>query len=235
MDTVALFRVDGMIAVITGGGSGIGLMIAKALAGAGASKVYLLRRQQDELRKGMFEEVLTDDFTNTLNMNVTGAYFIMLAFLELLNIGNKNALRGGFGATEPPGSSVVSIQSQVIFTSNMGVYSRDPLSLLAYLGSKAALSHLAKHVSINLSKYKIRVNVLAPGLFPSNISSDMTFNRDPGAERHGDRLFIPSRRFGGIEEIGGSVLYLASRAGSYCNGLILLNDGGRLSVMLSEY
>ncbi|KAI1805838.1 NAD(P)-binding protein [Daldinia bambusicola] len=110
-----------------------------------------------ELRKEMFEEASTDGFTNTLNVNVTGAYFTMLAFLELLDAGNKNALRGGFGAPEHPGSSVVSIQSQVIFTSSVGAYSRDSLSPPAYSGSKAALSHLAKHASTNLSKYEIRV------------------------------------------------------------------------------
>jgi NAD(P)-dependent dehydrogenase (short-subunit alcohol dehydrogenase family) len=294
-------------------------MMAKALIGAGASKMYLLGRRKDvldsaasqqeglvpvtcdvtskdslqaavdritsdtgyvnllvanagvlgptkklnhnlsiqDLRKSMFEDVSVDDFTNTLNVNVTGAYFTMLAFLELLDAGNKNALKGGFGAPLNSSGSVPSIQSQVIFTSSVGAYSRDWLSPPAYSGSKAALSHLAKHASTNLSKYEIRVNVLAPGcklqpagpstsllswltmgpnlVFPSDISSDLTSKRDPESESHGDRLYIPSRRFGGIEEIGGSVLYLASRAGSYCNGLILLNDGGRLAVMISEY
>lgn len=72
-------------------------------------------------------------------------------------------------------------------------------------------------------------------VFPSEIARGMTAGRDAGTESYDHRLYIPARRFGGIEDIGGSVLYLASRAGSYCNGLILLVDGGRLSVMLSEY
>ena len=60
-------------------------------------------------------------------------------------------------------------------------------------------------------------------------------HRDPGTESVNDANFIPARRFGGEEEMGGTVLYLASRAGSFCNGLVLVNDGGRLGVTTSTY
>lgn len=63
----------------------------------------------------------------------------------------------------------------------------------------------------------------------------MIGSRDPGNEPFTHRMYIPARKFGGLEEMGGTVLYLASRAGSYCNGLIMLNDGGRLTQMISEY
>lgn len=200
-------------------------MMAKALVGAGASKVYILGRRQQildnaaaeqerlfpitcdltsksalqatvdfikkdvghvnlviansgvpgpleqlnpdlsiqELRKKVFEGGSMDGFTQALNVNVTGAYYTMLAFLELLDAGNKNALKGGFGAPSQSGSNVPSIQSQVIFTSSIGAYSRDRVSSPAYSGSKAAISHLAKYASTNLSKYEIRVNAIAPG------------------------------------------------------------------------
>lgn len=59
--------------------------------------------------------------------------------------------------------------------------------------------------------------------------------RNPAKETLDDKKFIPARRFGGEDEMGGTVLYLASRAGSFCNGLILLNDGGRLAVTNSTY
>jgi NAD(P)-dependent dehydrogenase (short-subunit alcohol dehydrogenase family) len=60
-------------------------------------------------------------------------------------------------------------------------------------------------------------------------------SRDPSTESVDDPNFIPARRFGGEEEMSGTILYLASRAGSFCNGLILANDGGRLGVTMSTY
>lgn len=225
MDSSGLFRVDGMVAVLTGGGSGIGLMMAKALAGAGAKKVYILGRRKDvlekaaaehgsivpvecdvtskkslqsavdlvtkecgfvnlliansgtlgpvnkfnaqlpisEVRKTLFDDVEMEDFTQAFHVNVTGAYFTMLAFLELLDAGNKNALKGGFGAPIKSGSDVPSIQSQVLITASIAAYSRAAASTPAYTGSKSAIAHLAKHASSSLAQYGIRVNALAPG------------------------------------------------------------------------
>jgi NAD(P)-dependent dehydrogenase (short-subunit alcohol dehydrogenase family) len=59
--------------------------------------------------------------------------------------------------------------------------------------------------------------------------------RDPATETMNDPEFVPARRFGGEEEMGGTILYLASRAGAYCNGVVLVNDGGRLGVTVSTY
>ncbi|GAP87771.2 putative short chain dehydrogenase reductase [Rosellinia necatrix] len=297
MDAASIFRVDGMVAVVTGGGTGIGLHMAKALANAGASKVYILARRRElldeaakaheslrpiacdvgskeslqaavdvvaresghvnlvvansgvigpagryhpdltvsELRRRLFDDVSMDDFTQAMHVNVTGAYFTMLAFLELLDAGNKNALRGGFGAPLTPDGGVPSVQSQVLFTSSISAYSRAWLSLPAYAGSKSAIAHLAKHASTNLSPYGIRANVMAPGLFPSDVGQGLIQGRDPAKEDPSELRFIPARRFGGEEEMAGTVLYLASRAGAYCNGLVLVNDGGSLATMPSEY
>ncbi|KAL7621582.1 MCM DNA helicase complex subunit [Parahypoxylon ruwenzoriense] len=297
MDTSGLFRVDGMIAVITGGATGIGFMMAKALATAGAKKVYILERQRSalekaaaqheslvplecdvsvkaslqsavdtiaresgyvnlvvansgrlgpvesfepsftiqQLRKNLFDGVSMEDFTAAFHVNVTGAYFTLLAFLELLDAGNKNALKDGFSAPLQEGSSVPSIPSWVIIRSSLGAYSRDVFTPPAYGGSKSAMAHLAKHASTNLVSYEIRVNAFAPGFFPSEMADGLMSSRDPSTETLDDKRYIPSRRFDGDEEMGGSPLYLASRASSYCNGLILVNDGGRLAVTTSDY
>ena len=71
--------------------------------------------------------------------------------------------------------------------------------------------------------------------FPSEMADQFIQKRDPATENVDDPSFIPARRFGGEEEMGGTVLYLASRAGSFCNGLVLVNDGGRLGVTQSTY
>lgn len=298
MDSTQLFRVDGMVAVVTGGATGIGLMMARALAGAGAQKVYILGRRRavleeaaashaalvpvecdvtskaslqavvdlvtkevgfvnlvvansgtggpekrfnpamtlQEVRRTLFDEVDMDAFTGAFHVNVTGAYFTMLAFLELLDAGNRNAVeKGGFGAPTTKGSDAPAVQSQVIFTSSIAAFSRAVPSTPAYAGSKAALMHLTKHSCSALAKYSIRVNALAPGLYPSDLAAGLIGDRDPSKEPFEDPRFIPARKFGGDEEMGGTVLYLASRAGSFCNGLILVNDGGRLGVMPAAY
>ncbi|RYP16788.1 hypothetical protein DL765_004901 [Monosporascus sp. GIB2] len=145
------FRVDGLVAVVAGGGTGIGFMIAKALAGAGAKKVYILGRRQSaletaasvvdvvskdtgfinlliansgiygpsksftandsvqDLRKRLLEEVSMESFTETFHVNVTGAYFTLLAFLELLDAGNTKALEDGYGVPAKPGGKVPTI------------------------------------------------------------------------------------------------------------------------------
>jgi NAD(P)-dependent dehydrogenase (short-subunit alcohol dehydrogenase family) len=116
-----------------------------------------------ELRKSLFDQVDMADFTHAFHVNTTAAYFTMLAFLELLDAGNKMALEGGFGAPVDKEGRVPSIQSQVILTTSVSAYSRQRASPPAYAGSKSALAHLLKHSSTNLAPYEIRVNGLAPG------------------------------------------------------------------------
>ncbi|KAF3059793.1 Zerumbone synthase [Daldinia childiae] len=297
MDSSGLFRVDGMVAVITGGGSGIGNVMARAFAGAGAKKIYILGRRREtletaatahpsiipvqcdistkdslqsavdfitrdigyvnlfiansgalgplaswtrgasvsELRKNLFEDTSMEEFSNAFHVNVTGTMFSIFAFLELLDAGNKQALKGGFGAPIKKGSDVPSIQSQVIITSSISAFSRTFLSPPAYAGSKSALIHLTKHTSTGLNGHGIRVNALAPGLFPSELAANLIGSRDPATESVDDPKFIPARKFGSDDEMAGAVLYLASKAGSFCNGFILVNDGGKLSTMPADY
>ncbi|KAL2163819.1 hypothetical protein VTH06DRAFT_5878 [Thermothelomyces fergusii] len=298
LGAAALFRVDGIVAVITGGGTGIGLTMARALAVNGAKRVYLLGRRLDvlntaalehpgvfvpiqcdvtshaslqsavdrvasetgyvnllvansgvgghsqgmdgslplsELRSRLFTPEVMEATTSTLQVNVTGAYFTMLAFLELLDAGNKRALEGDFGGPAVGGSKLPTVSSQVVVTSSIAAFSRMSMSSPAYLASKAAILQLAKYASSNLAPYGIRVNALAPGLFPSALASYMIGSRDPSTEDVNHPGFIPARRFGGDEEMAGQLLYLASRAGAYTNGCVLLVDGGRSAVMRSSY
>ncbi|KAK7936703.1 uncharacterized protein PG986_015141 [Apiospora aurea] len=319
MDTSKLFRVDGMVAAVTGGGTGIGLVMARALLGAGAKKVYILGRRRDvldkacaeaaadlektsssstsgvmapiecdvtskaslqaavdavaqdsgylnllvansgiggpearygkgksvaELRRELFEGVEMADFTHAFHVNVTGAYFTMLAFLELLDAGNKHAVAhakedGVFGVPTADASAnpkVPAVQSQVVFTSSISAFSRAHVSGPAYSGSKAAIMHLTKHSSSNLAEHGIRVNALAPGLFPSEMANGlMEKHGDPSHKEFGHPLFLPSLRFGTEHEMAGTILYLVSRAGAYCNGSIIVEDGGRLGVMPAAY
>ncbi|KAL4788379.1 short-chain dehydrogenase [Aspergillus varians] len=298
VDSSTIFRVDGIVAVITGGGSGIGLIMTRTLAANGAQKVYILGRRLEvlekaaaefpgvvvphqadvtskadlqaavdrvksevgyvnlvvansgsigppvrfnpsaslpELRQTLFTDFSMENMTDALNLNITAAFFTMTAFFELLDAGTQNALRGGFGKPINEGSDVPSIQSQVIFTTSISAFSRHWSSSPPYLTSKVAIMQVTKHASTQLARFGIRVNAIAPGIYPSELASVLVQSRKPEEEAFDDQRFIPARRFGGDEEMAGAILYLASRAGSYSNGSILVTDGGRLSVMTGTY
>lgn len=168
-----------------------------------------------------------DNWNRTFMTNFTATAFTAFAFLELLDAGNRK--RGDTGA-----------QSQILITSSVAAYVRAALSNIPYGGSKAATNLMVKQLSTMLVPYNIRVNAFAPGLFPSDISTNLVAaggepDGDPGVEGAYKQSFIPAQRLGTQEDISGLLLFLASRAGGYFNGSVLLNDGGRTTIMQASY
>ncbi|KAI1327771.1 short-chain dehydrogenase [Xylariaceae sp. FL0255] len=192
-----------------------------------------------ELRKRLFDDVDPDDFTDTLRVNITGAYLTIFAFLELLDKGNQNALsrdkKHGYGQPLNEGSHVPRIQSQVVVTASVGSYSRERATPPAYSAAKGGVLQMAKHAASGLAPYSIRVNILAPGWYESEMAAGIMSTRDPETEEMNHPDFMPARRFGVEDEVRGTILYLASKAGAYCNGSVHLFDGGRLAVIPSSY
>lgn len=296
-DIDTLFNVRGMVAVITGGGSGLGLYAARALDANGAKKVYIVGRreqtlkdaaatakngtivpivgdvsskdslkkvtdqiEQDEgyvnflfanagvsgpktvgdipsLGKGerpSIEEYQAgllkpkeDDFTATAHVNVTGVYYTVAAFLHLLDAGNKK--------------QNLPQDSQVVVTSSVAGFSRHLASSYAYSTSKAAVNHLVKMLSTSFAQnhFCIRVNLIAPGLYPSEMTTASTSKLDAvsafeGAGKLGHD-FTPAERTGSEADFAGTVLFLASKAGAYLNGETLLTDGGRVAQLPGVY
>lgn len=164
------------------------------------------------------------DFTETMNVNVTGAFYTTIAFLDLLDEGNKRA--------------VVSQKSHVVLTSSIAAYSRLPVAGSAYGVSKAAVTQLMKQLSSLLSNHKIRVNAIAPGFYPSEMTQDMPFmkaDKDPRLEGSVHKDLVPLERVGSEEDFAGVVLFLASRAGGYIDGVVLITDGGRIGMIPNSY
>lgn len=91
----------------------------------------------------------TDEFNNVFSVNVSAVFFCAMAFLELLDAGNKK------GNVEQ--------KSQIITTSSIGGFHRLAFAGFAYGSSKAAVTHLTKTLSTNLVPFNIRANVIAPG------------------------------------------------------------------------
>lgn len=142
----------------------INLLVANSGVG-GTGVGYKPPMSLPELRAHLMS-VPMEDFTQTFHVNTTGAWFTLVAFLELLDAGNKHAVSGtpgAFGAPSSPERKAPSIQSQVIFTSSLAAHSRGHWTPPDYGSSKAALTFLMKQASTNLAQYGIRANVLAPG------------------------------------------------------------------------
>ncbi|TDL19679.1 NAD-binding protein [Rickenella mellea] len=281
-----LFDVSGLVAVVTGGGTGLGLMMATALENNGAI-VYVLGRRLDVLEKAatenskhgniiaiqcditaresllnavelikqqrgyidllinnagvarhtlpqvatetssdvtLFQQSLwnigsVEDWATTFTTNVTAVYYTTVAFLELLHLGNARN-------TKSPGAP----SSQVVTVGSVAAFRRDARTLsLSYGLSKSAVTHLAKTLANVLLPWNIRSNVIAPGIYPSEMTASLVNWDNISAE------VVPMRRAGSIDDMGGLILFLASRAGAYVNGGVHLTDGGRLGLFASTF
>lgn len=298
-----LFHVNGMVAVITGGGSGLGLYAARALDANGAKAVYIVGRRENTLKdaaktavngtirpivgdvsdkeslskvvdqvrkeqgyvnllfanagvsgprdrsklgelssgkpsikdfqKAMWEPS-ADDYTKALHVNCTGVYYTTIAFLDLLEAGNK---KGNLAQ-----------DSQVIVTSSVAGFSRYLASSFAYSTSKAAVNHLVKMLATIFAQngFHIRANLIAPGLYPSEMTHAKTSQLDAIQQKDSGKPAFegahkmevtesPAERTGSEQDIAGIILFMASEAGAYLNGETMLTDGGRLSQLPSVY
>ncbi|GIK05686.1 hypothetical protein Aspvir_009799 [Aspergillus viridinutans] len=146
--------------------------------------------------------------------NVWSHHFLTAALLPLLVKGAKAA---------PGHSSVVLNVASVA-----GVTKTHSQGQFAYSSSKAALIHLTREWAHTFMPLGVRVNCIAPGVFPNEISVGR-FDEDRRSmqqEEVGKKF--PAGRVGRESDIGSVVLYLCSKAGTYINGQIVNLDGGLL-------
>lgn len=92
------------------------------------------------------------EFTNTYNVNITGVYYTILAFLTLLAKGNQREQKWNRD-----------VSSQVVVVGSIAAFSRMKGASFAYNSSKAGVTHLSKHLSTFFGRWNVRVNVIAPG------------------------------------------------------------------------
>jgi NAD(P)-dependent dehydrogenase (short-subunit alcohol dehydrogenase family) len=145
-----------------------------------------------------------EDFRQVVDVNLNGAYWMAQAC----------------GRVMQPGSSVVNIGSVLGLTTDFG------FPQAAYCATKAAIIGLTRDLAQQWGGRKgIRVNALAPGYFPSEMTDQLP-------EGHLDELArrrIPMQRLGGPDELGPALVFLAGDASSYVNGIVLPVDGGLLT------
>jgi NAD(P)-dependent dehydrogenase (short-subunit alcohol dehydrogenase family) len=237
------------VAIVTGASSGLGAQFAKVLAGAGAHVVASARRLErlEELARDQGaiypvrsdvtrEEDRAELVATTLerfgrvdvcvnNAGVSSGGPELQATVEAfrtvmrVNVESVFALSLAVGtAMRAQGSgSVINISSMFSFIASA------PVPEAGYVASKAAINGLTRELAAQWAPDGVRVNAIAPGWFPSEMTSDLF--EDERTQRWFERQ-CPMGRPGRIDELDGVLLFLASDASSYCTGQVITIDGG---------
>ena len=111
------------------------------------------------------------------------------------------------------GGSIVNISSVTAFRGNIGQTN--------YASSKAAIHGFTKSLALELARFKVRVNVVAPGLIETDMLSDMSKNAHQALSK-----MIPLKRIGTGEDVANMVEFLLSGKSDYITGQIFVVDGG---------
>lgn len=248
-----LFSLKGKTALVTGGTSGIGLMIATGMVEAGA-RVYVASRKADACDAVAKELSATgeciaaaadlgteagcralagtiaarEDRLHILvnnagaNWGAPLAEYPDAAFDKVLALNVK----GVFHLTrflEPLLAKAASDDdpARVINIGSIDGLQAPTLETYAYSSSKAAVHHLTRVLAHKLAAQRITVNAIAPGPFESKMMHATL-------ERFGDgiRASVPLGRIGRPDDMAGTAIFLASRAGAYLTGTVIPVDGG---------
>jgi NAD(P)-dependent dehydrogenase (short-subunit alcohol dehydrogenase family) len=248
-----LFSIAGKVALVTGGSRGIGLMIARGFVEAGA-RVYISSRKADvceevaaELSKsGSCVALPADLGTEAGCRDLAGALAAREDRLHIL-VNNAGAnwaaplaeypdagwdkvmnlnVKGVFHLTRflvPLLERAASDDdpARVINIGSIDGLQAPALETYAYSASKAAVHHLTRVLAHQLAPKRITVNAIAPGPFESKMMAETL-------RRFGEaiRASCPLGRIGRPEDMAGTAIYLASRAGAYLTGAVIPVDGG---------
>jgi NAD(P)-dependent dehydrogenase (short-subunit alcohol dehydrogenase family) len=155
--------------------------------------------------KGAFENVSDERWDLVMETNLTSIFGTMKAAVPHMK---KNA-KGG----------------RIIVTTSVAAIRGEAIVGMPYMPAKAGAAHMVRQAALELAKYNILVNAIAPGPFVTNIAGGHM--RDPATAAAFAR-FSPLRRLASTDEIQGLALFLASPASSYVTGSQIVIDGGVL-------
>ncbi|WP_245730957.1 SDR family NAD(P)-dependent oxidoreductase [Rubrimonas cliftonensis] len=241
---------SGRRVLVTGASSGLGAHMAAALARAGARVVAAARRTEALARlaqeTGGAATPVAMDVTDPASV-AAGVEFAVEALGGLDGLVNNAGVAWGGPALDMPdaafaqvmavnvhgafrvaqaaaramaageGGAIVNMASIQGFGTGRGV--------AAYAASKAAVIHLTRSLAVEWARHGVRVNALAPGYFPTEMT-----------EGHlGEAMLrkVPLRRFGRPEDLDGPLFLLLSDASAYMTGAIIPVDGGHLVTPLT--
>jgi NAD(P)-dependent dehydrogenase (short-subunit alcohol dehydrogenase family) len=249
MDIAGLFSLDGRRAFVTGASGVLGGHFARVLHGAGAAVALAARRGDataalaaslgpraapvplDVTDAGSIPAAFDaaeaalggpcDILVNNAGIAVTKPFLhqepadwdavIGVNLRGCFLVGQEAARR--LAAAKQPGAiiNIASVLGERIIPGVAG-----------YTAAKAGLLHLTRQMAVELARYGIRVNAIAPGYVATDI------NRDYFASEQGQAMIrrIPQRRLGSPDDLTGPLLLLASAAGAHMTGAVLTVDGG---------
>ncbi|REK17299.1 MAG: SDR family NAD(P)-dependent oxidoreductase [Planctomycetota bacterium] len=249
----SLFDLSGRVALVTGGSKGLGKAMARGFAEAGAN-VVISSRHEDELNQAQAEirdgtdakvEYFVADMTNRKEVNrlAEQAVSAMGQVDIVVNNAGSNVPQAIDAITDEQWDRIVELNltscmalsralvpqmkqrrwGRIIHISSiMGLASKDERSV--YSATKSALLGLARASALDLGEHNITVNCIAPGPFLTDLPGGLLSDEQKKALAARTAL----NRWGDPRELAGPALLLASEAGSYITGEVLVVDGGLL-------
>jgi NAD(P)-dependent dehydrogenase (short-subunit alcohol dehydrogenase family) len=248
------FNLAGKVAIITGGGRGIGRAIALGLAKAGASVVVASRTEAQveavagEIRAaggealpvatdltdgGQIERLAAEAVKKYGRIDIlvnNAARSFLRSLMDLREDGwdkvfDTNVKAAWLLSRAVAGHMMEQKSGRIINITTVGAEKAE-LGMAAYGCSKAALKMLTRCMAREWAAFGIQVNAVGPGLTRTDFSKPIWSN--PDIEKHVTSL-LPMGRIGEPEEIVPAVLFLASDAATYMTGHTIYVDGGALT------
>jgi NAD(P)-dependent dehydrogenase (short-subunit alcohol dehydrogenase family) len=240
---------SGKTALVTGASSGIGAHLATILAAAGADVIMAARREA-HLAEAAAAIRATGGHCSTVTLDVTDQASLALLGDRLqqvdILINNAGVVREApmLDQTDDDWDSVIdtNLKGMFLLSRAVGRAMRDRgrggsiINIASILGlrqgggvlpyavSKAGVIQLTKTMALELARFDIRVNAVAPGYLDTALNGDF-WQTDAGKAMI---RRIPQRRLGQLADLDGPVLLLASDASAYMTGSVICVDGGHL-------
>ena len=245
-----LFGLDGAVAIVTGGSSGLGAALARTLAGAGA-RVAVVARRKDRLEPLAAEvggAALACDLLDAKAVDGLVPRVVDALGPPSILVNAAGAIAAVHPAEEEPLDDVrrtVELNlvapfrlSQAVFphlvaagggaivniSSISGHVGIPGIPQASYAASKAGLSGLTTELAVQWARHRIRVNTVAPGFFRSEITAEALFDDERGSAWLRRNTPLPDE--GRAEDVVGAVLWLVSDAGRFTTGQTIVVDGG---------